>query len=456
MNRSLKTLRPNLSLPTLRSPRTATWLFWWGVTAVVLSFVFSENVLDAMGLNMFKLLPATYVTLIGGLFALGAVSFHQRCREAPGLMLYIFAIPALGLYSAYWQGFSGTIVYVETYWIAGLLALMLEPASAKQKRILAGILIILCLINVLVSVQESLTQTNWFPLVINPDLDPLDRVTEDFRAHGFYSHPLNAALITSMAMYLLYSMRLRFVLAAPVFGMLLLGLLAFGGRTALGVTLILSVLTAFYLLFRGLLRNNLKLDFVLSMSLALILVPLIIAIVASQTTIADRIIDNLYYDDSAAVRATQWEVLRYLNLRNWLFGISHADLDVLKYQISLGGKDTDIENCWLLMLLNLGGIGFVAFLVILGAFTVHLGRQSGSMFGWLMIVSSLLIDSTSNSLGVRVNDLLIEVAFAVAIAGYRDFEPERTVRRTVGRTAGWHHKGSLSDIPIGVHTLRLR
>jgi hypothetical protein len=431
-------------------------LFWWGVTAVTVSFLFPENVLDLMGLNIFKLLPATWVALIGGLIALGAVSFHQRCREAPGLMLYVFAIPALGLYSAYLQGFSGTVVYIETYWIAGMLALMLEPANAKQKRILAGILMTLCLLNVLVSVQESLAQTNWFPLVIDPDVDPVNQVTEDFRAHGFYSHPLNAALVTSMAVYLLYTMRLRFILAAPIFGMLLLGMLAFGGRTALGITLILSISIAAYLLFRGMFLRNLKLDFVLSISFALIAVPLIIAIVATQTTIADRIMDNLYYDDSAAVRATQWEVLRYLNLRNWLFGISHADLNILKYQIGLGGKDTDIENCWLLMFLNLGSIGFVAFLVVLGAFSVHLCRQSGSMFGWLMIISSMIIDSTSNSLGVRTNDLLIEVAFAVAISGYKDFEPVRSVRQRFGQMIGSRHKGSLSNVAIGVHTMRMR
>lgn len=431
-------------------------MFWWGVTAIVLSFVFSENVLEAMGLNIFKLLPATYVVLVGGVFALAGTSLHQRCREAPALMLYVFGIPALGLYSAYWQGFSGTAVYVETYWVAGLLAMMLEPASAKQKRILAGILMALCLINVLVSIHESLIQTNWFPLVIDPDNAPVGQVTEDFRAQGFYSHPLNAALITSMAVYLLYSMRLRFIFAAPIFGMLLVGMLAFGGRTALGVTLIFSALTAIYLLFRGLLRKNLKLDFVLSISFALIFVPLIIAIVASETTIADRIMDNLYYDDSAAVRATQWEVLRYLDLRNWLFGISHTDLNVLKYQIGLGGKDTDIENCWLLMLLNLGGIGFIAFLVILGAFTIHLGRQSGSMFGWLMIISSLVIDSTSNSLGVRVNDLMVEVAFVVAISGYKDYEPVRGIQRRLGQIGGWHPKGALSNVPVGVHSMRTR
>jgi hypothetical protein len=456
VNRSLKTLRPNLSVPGLRSSRTGPALFWWGVTAIVLSFLLPENVLDVMGLNIFKLLPATYVVLIGGLFALRAVSFHKRCREAPGLMLYVFTIPALGLYSAYWQGFSGTVVYVETYWIAGLLALMLEPASARHKRILAGILITLCLLNIPVSMYESLTQTNLFPLVIDPDLDPLRQVTEDFRAHGFYSHPLNAALITSMAVYLLYTMRLKFILAAPILGMLLLGLLAFGGRTALGVTFIVSILTAIYLLFRGLLRRNLKVDFVLSISFALIVVPLIIAIIASQTTIADRIMDNLYYDDSAAVRTTQWEVLGYLDLRNWLFGISHVDLDILKYQIGLGGKDTDIENCWLLMFLNLGGVGFSVFLVVLGAFAVHLCRQTGSMFGWLMIVSSLIIDSTSNSLGVRTNDLLIQVAFAVAISGYKDFEPARGVQQRLGQRVGWHHTGSLSNVPTGSHTMRLR
>jgi hypothetical protein len=166
--------------------------------------------------------------------------------------------------------------------------------------------------------------------------------------------------------------------------------------------------------------------------------------------------DNLYYDDSAAVRTTQWEVLGYLDLRNWLFGISHVDLDILKYQIGLGGKDTDIENCWLLMFLNLGGVGFSVFLVVLGAFAVHLCRQTGSMFGWLMIVSSLIIDSTSNSLGVRTNDLLIQVAFAVAISGYKDFEPARGVQQRLGQRVGWHHTGSLSNVPTGSHTMRLR
>jgi hypothetical protein len=409
-----------------------------------------------MDLDIFKFLPATYVAVLGGLLALRGMSLHQRSREAPGLLLFVFAIPVLGLYSAYWQGISGTVVYIESYWIAGLLALMLEPASARQKRLLGGILLTLCLFNVLVGLHESLTQANWFPLVIDPDKDPTAMATADFRAYGFYSHPLNASLITTMAIFLLYSMRLRFIFAAPIFGMLLIGLLAFGGRTALGVTLVVSALTAFYVLINGVIRRNLKIDFVLAISFAMIVVPIIIAVVATQTSIADRIMDNLYYDDSAATRTTQWEVLRYLDLRNWLFGIPHTQLDVLKYQIGLGGKDTDIENFWLLMLLNLGVIGFLTFLVVLGIFMIHLGRHANTMNGWLLIFASMLIDSTSNSLGVRSNDLFIEVAFVVAIAGYRGVEPVRGMRRSLGRLLTRRHEGVLSDVPVGAHSMRVR
>lgn len=454
MDRALSLLRPKLARTSASNPRAKTAFFWWGVTAVVLSFALPENVLQALGLNIFKLMPATYVAVLGGLLALGTMSFHDRIRDAPGLMLFIFMIPVIGLYSAYWQGISGSVVYVETYWIAGLLALMLEPASAKQKRLLAGILMTMCLFNVFVGLYESLTQADLFPLIINPDLDP-DRVaTEEFRAHGFYGHPLNASLITTMAIYLLYTMRLRFIFAAPIFGLLLVGLLAFGGRTSLGVILIVSALTAFYLLIDGLIRRNLKLDFVLAISFALVVVPILIAVLATQTTIADRIVNNLYYDDSAAVRATQWEILRYLDLRNWLFGIPHSSLDLLKYQIGLGGKDTDIENFWLLMFLNLGAIGFMVYLVVLGAFAVHLGRHSGSMFGWLLIISSMIIDSTSNSLGVRANDLVIEVAFIVAIAGYKGFERVPGVRRSPADRLGVHSNKVPYPTSVRAHTMR--
>jgi hypothetical protein len=153
---------------------------------------------------------------------------------------------------------------------------------------------------------------------------------------------------------------------------------------------------------------------------AAIIVPLLILIIVTQTTIADRIIDTLYFDDSAQVRVTQWMVLDYLNLKNWLFGVPLADLEALKYQIGLDASE-DIENFWLLLCLNLGAIGFVVFVTIFGCFLLHIARSGGGLNGLLLMVSALIIDSSSNSLGTKSNDLFIEVAFLMAMSGFKSY-----------------------------------
>jgi hypothetical protein len=417
-----------------RSTRSAaTSMFWWAVFAILLQFVFPYVVLQAMGLDAQKLRehPSTFLVIICGTYALlnGAVPFHQRCREAPGLVLFVCIIPLLNIYSAYFNGISGAALYAESYLAPGMLAVMLSTSSQHQKRLLGRILIALCVFNVLVGLFESLTSTTWFPLAFDPDA-PITEVDVDFRANAFYNHPLTASLVTSMAVFLLFAMRLRLVFSAPIYGLLLVGLLAFGGRTALGVTLLMSVGTAIYLLFAGIIRRNLKLDLIVIIVSAAIFIPILLAIIITQTSIADRIMDTLYFDGSAQTRATQLEIFRHLSLRNWLFGISHDDLNVLKYQIGLGGKDTDIENFWILMLLNLGGLGFLVFLVVLGTFLLHMARSTHSMYGWLLVVGALVIDSGSNSLGSKSSDLFVEVGFLVAISGYADYarSPRMVVR----------------------------
>jgi hypothetical protein len=410
--------------------RGATALFWLGVLAVLLQFVFPYVVLQSMGVNpeTIRLHPATVLVMICGTYALlaGPVPFHQLCREAPGVVLFVFAIPVLNAYSVYFTGISGAGQYVETYLSAGLLALMLSPARPAQKRLLAQILITLCVINVFIALYESFTTTNWFALVIDPDLKMTD-MDIDFRANAFYNHPLTASLITSMAIFLLFAMRMRLVVRAPVLVIFMIGLLAFGGRTALGVTLLACVLMATYVLLAGIINRNLKLEFAVAIGIAAIMIPILIGVIVTQTSMADRIIDTLYFDDSAEARMTQWEVFGHLTLNNWLFGISHDDLSLIKYQIGLDGKETDIEKFWFLMMLNLGAIGFSAFLAVFGTFLFHIARYSGSIYGRLLVLASLVIDSGSNSLGVKTADLFCEVAFLVAMSGYAGYAPNPSI-----------------------------
>ena len=423
--RNLRLLTPNPPQAADTRPRLANAMYRLGVFAVLLQFFLGYVVLDAMGLpaTQVKLHPATILVIICGTYALIAGKpFHQRCRETPGLVIFVVMIPILAAYSIFFTGYSGSAVYADTYWSAGLLALMLETASPKQKRFLAKLLIALCVFNVFIALYESVTFTTWFPLILDPDnVDKLTKTDVDFRPNAFFNHPLNASLITAMAIFLLYGMRPRFIFAAPILGILLVGLLAYGGRTALGVTLIVTVLATIYQLIVGVVRRNLKLDFVLAVVAGAIIIPLVITVIVTQTSIAERIMDTLYFDSSAQARTTQWEVFRHLSLQNWLFGISKDNLAILKYQIGLGGDYTDIENPWILMLLDLGTIGFAVFLVALGMFLNHLCRVSRNLNGWLLVISALLIDSGSNSLGVKTNDLFLEVAFVVGMSGYAGY-----------------------------------
>ena len=401
-------------------------LFWLSVSAILLQFFLTGNVLQTMGIDVnMRVHPASVLVLLCATYALltGVVPFHKRCRRSPRLLLFVFGVPLLAVYTVYFNGINGAAFYFDSFWSPALLALLLESATDKQKRWLAKLLMVIVIVNVLIGLWESVTQSNWFPFVANAtdgadDLASLD--TEDFRANAFYGHPLGASLITSMAFFLLYSMRIRVIFAGPVIGLLLVGLLAFGGRTALGITGLFSTIAVFYVVAVGIIRCNLRLDFMMGILAAAIIVPLLIGIIVTQTTIADRIIDTLYFDDSAQVRVTQWMVLDYLSLKNWLFGVPLADLEAMKYQIGLDASE-DIENFWLLLLLNLGAIGFVAFLIMFGAFLVHIARCGGGLNGWMLMLAALIIDSSSNSLGTKSNDLFIEVAFLMAMSGFRNY-----------------------------------
>ena len=141
-----------------------------------------------------------------------------------------------------------------------------------------------------------------------------------------------------------------------------------------------------------------------------------------------------------------------------MFGISHDRLLDLKYQIGLGGKETDIENFWLLLLLDLGVIGFTAFLAVFAAFLLHIARYSRDLNGWLLVISALIINSGSNSLGVKSVDLFMEVAFLVAISGYAGYRRPVPMRFGSDQHRLFLHRrpvGSLGAIVAPVRGLRL-
>jgi hypothetical protein len=444
--RALRTLAP-VRLTDHRqeggNQRVRKAAFVFGLLAVILEFAISGNTLEVLGINysstggnpLIKLHPGTYLVAIGAFIMLmmarpagsGLVRFF---RGTPALAAFIMLVLFCAFYSIVNVGFSGAAIYIESYVSAGLLAVALEGGTDRQKRHLAWWIIAFCILSIFISIVESMTQTHLIPLQIG-DATPADLKldSEDFRGAGLFGHPLTAALTTAMATFMLLRMRMNALLKAVLFTTLLVGLLSFGGRAALGTTLGMVSLAAFVTLLRGIVRRDLSIGFVGTIAAALIILPPLALLLITSTDIGERILTHLYFDESAGVRNLQWLVLNHLNLHDVLFGVPPDRLAILKYQIGLGEATTDIENFWLLMFLNLGVIGFAVFLVALAMFIVHLGRRTAHPLGWMLLFAAILIDSTSNSLGRKSVDLFFMTACMIAMTGYPSTAPAMALRR---------------------------
>jgi hypothetical protein len=400
------------------------------VFSVFLQFVISPNVLMLMGINydmpggnpLLKLHPATYIAALAACLALcgprpAGSALTRLFRTEPGLALYLLLIPLCAAWSIFWVGFSGSGVYIETYISAGLVALALMHGTDRQHRILAWLVIAICVFDVGMSVLETLKQTHFIPMQKFEGVIPDDR--DDFRGAALFTHPLTAALVTALAIFLLLGMQMNALLRAALFGVLAVGLLSYSGRAATGTTILLLAGGTIVAVTRGILYRRLSGGLIAALAAgALLLVPMLV-VVASGTAIGDRLLSHLYADDSASVRSIQWLVLNHLNVTNVLFGVTPARLNTIKFEIGLGAADTDIENFWLLMFLDLGIIGFGVWLVAMGLFVAWLGRRAASPYGWMILVAFIIIDSTSNSLGRKTADLVFLVAIMFGLSGYR-------------------------------------
>jgi hypothetical protein len=443
--RGLRTLAPVRLTDARQSggnQRMRRAAFTMGLIAVIVEYAISGNTLEDLGIDyastggnpLVKLHPGTYLILIGAFMALmlmrpagsGLVRFF---RATPALASFVMLILFCAFYSIANVGFNGAAVYVESYLAAGLLAVALEAGTDRQKRTLGWWIIGFTVLSIIISIGESLTQTHLIALHI-ADLTQaqLAQSIEDFRGSGLFAHPLTAALSTMMATFMLLRMRMVPLVKAALFTTFLVGLLSFGGRAALGTTVLLLLIAVAVVMFRGIISRNLSLGFVGTVAAAALVLPPMMLMLISSTDIGERILSHMYLDDSATVRSIQWLVLNHLNLHDVLFGVPMERLNSLKYQIGLGAETTDIENFWLLMFLNLGIMGFVVFLIALGLFIVHLGRMTAHPLGWMLLIGSIIVDSTSNSLGRKSVDLIFMVACMVAMSGYPRSAPALSLR----------------------------
>jgi hypothetical protein len=406
--------------------------FFIALAAIILEFAISGNTLEVMGIDyvstggnpLVKFHPGTYLVMIAAFMVLfmqrpSGVGIVRVFRQTPALAGFIGLILFCAVYSILNVGISGAATYVESYLAAGLLAIAIEPATDRQKRLLAWWIVGFIVLSIVISIGETVTQTHLIPLKLGDTPDkPLPNDVDDFRGAGLFGHPLTASLMASMGLFMLLRMRMSGLLKGVLFTGFIIGLLSFGGRAALLVTCVMIVIATGVVLIRGMIRRDLSPGFVGAVAAAVIVLPPIVILLLTSTDIGSRIVTHMYMDDSVDVRNLQWLILNHLNTHDVLFGVPMQRLEILKYQIGLASETTDIENFWLLMFLNLGVIGFFVFLISLALLILHLGRTTAHPLGWMLLIAAIIIDSTSNSLGRKSVDLLFMVACMVAMTGF--------------------------------------
>ena len=405
--------------------RTSPLAFRLVLLAVTCEFCISGNTLDQMGISystlggspFVKFLPATYLAIFGAVTSLNSRQggLGHLFSRAPALLLYCALMVFCAIFAAANVGLTGVGVYIDTFISAGALAIIMVNASARQRAILARLVLAFCVINVLISLAEYVHQEHFIPLTFTNELGNAfsDNQSNEFRPAALYAHPLTGAMATAFGIFLVLAMNLRFVTTGACFVILSVGLLAFGGRAALLVTVSLLLLRVFVTFVRDMIkwrRVNGRLLGVLALAI-LVLGPLF-GFLLTATPVGQRIAARAYYDDSAEVRADQWRVFERLNIEQAMFGTPAAALDSIYAQIGLEG----IENPFILVFLNLGIVGVPFFSGGLLAYFLYI-RRAYPDSGWLL-GAALLILSTSNSIGTKSPDLFMMTACAVSMKSY--------------------------------------
>jgi hypothetical protein len=315
------------------------------------------------------------------------------------------------------NGPTGTAVYIESFFPAAILLLILGRAPQATLRLLGYAMLVLFALNVVIALTETTLHQRLMPLYLGGDAQ-LKEYKGDFRGSGLWDHPLTGASMTMIAMVLMLAMPMALAWRAALGLLFLAGLISFGGRTALALTMLTLAGYGCTWFARQVVSRRLRPWHLTAVLITLIVVPLFLWAIATQTSTGERLIAHLYWDESAQNRVVQLQVLDNMTPRELLFGASFERIVQIIYQIGLSVPFNEIEDFWLVILVQVGIFGFIVFAAGFLAFVLRLWKISSTP-GRVILILVLLIASTSNSLARKSNVLTITVATILAANAFR-------------------------------------
>lgn len=396
--------------------------------ALAAYLILSPALLSALGIPYdapygpfwFKLHPGDYPLLLALACSLAAYGnplseLLRRLRAQPLLAAYLLAMALAFAYSLLRHGPSGSAFFIDTLMMPAAIALILLPLEPARLRRLFALLLAAVAVNAAIGLAEAALQRHLVPYTVAGGVAVIE---DKFRATALRGHPLENALLTGVALLAALDAPLRPLRRWALCALLVLALLAFGGRASFLLSALALAAFAGARAWAGLRAGRYGYLHIVGAALAALIAAPVAAAAVWKSGLGARIFQGLYLDDSAAVRLRVFDVFDHLDGYDLLFGIAPQRIQELAARIGLAQNLEAIENFWLFMLLQLGAFGFAVFAAGLGCGLYWLWRRAGPGARWALLAFALTA-STTNSLASKTSALTLLFALLCSLRGYR-------------------------------------
>jgi hypothetical protein len=377
------------------------------IAAAIVAFVVSSMTLYGLGVmydapgggSLEKVHPATYLAVLAlileaasrprPLAYLGALPLRF-----PGAALFVVNLALIVIYATLLAREPVTPL-IDSFFVAVILLALYEDFSEAERQILRRALHVIMLANASLGILEFAFHFRLTPFVAGGRL-----IVGDYRSTALLGHPLLNAGSTTLyaAMLMLGADRtLKAPLRLALLTIQLVALIAFGGRTSLGLAMVVVAFAALRAL--GELVGGRRFDLRAALAAALI-APLVIAAMAAAWSggALAPLIERFVADrGSAQARFVIFDFFNAFSLEDVLIGPDPQRLTSLQNTL---GVEYGIENGWLGLVFQYGAVMSAFFIVGLAALIGELWRRAKSG-AWVIVLVFLLQASSSASLSVK-------------------------------------------------------
>lgn len=393
-----------------------------------LHIVLSDLLLNSIGFHYSstegafyeKIHPGTYFIVASFFIMLGDhgnpfVEFWRALRRSRIAMFLLLLYIMLFIYLVLRSGPAGTAFMIDTHMTVPICAIVLATAPKDFCRRAIYFFVVVACLNSLIGIYESIVQTRIFAFS-----DDAPGIREQyFRASSLRGHPLNNAMFTSIALFVMLGLKFRPFLTWVLTAIFMISLVSFGGRAGLGFTVCGVMVFAAIKVKTMVVRGRMSMLQALFLLAAIVLVPAILVaglnFLILHSTIGERLAASSVGDDSVDSRRLALMVFDFMRFHEIIFGIAPDRIVDIAYRMNLMIPLSDIENPWLLMLMYLGAIMFPFWLLMTGVFVWDLLRGKPLALQ-MAVISYFAVATTSNSFGRKDSTYLIMVCAVICAA----------------------------------------